>query len=421
MIIPSIDLMNGHAVQLVGGRELELDAGDPLPIAERFALAGEIAVVDLDAAIGGGDNRAAIESIIGRAECRVGGGIRDLAAARRWLDAGASKIVLGTAANATLLAQLPRARLIAALDAVDGEVVTHGWRTRTGRNILDCIAELRSHVAGFLITFVEREGRLGGTRLDLVPQLVAAAGDARVTIAGGVSTADEVAELDRLGADAQVGMALYKGHLHLADAFAAPLKSDRADGLWPTVVTDQHGVALGLAYSSGESLRTAFETRSGVYHSRRRGLWTKGASSGATQELLRVDTDCDRDTLRFTVRQSGSGFCHSGSATCWGANRGIAALARTIASRVAEAPPDSYTRRLLDDPALLRAKLLEEAGELSDAPDRESAAGEAADVLYFSLVRLAACGASLSDLEAQLDRRSLRVTRRRGAAKGETR
>ena len=215
--------------------------------------------------------------------------------------------------------------MIAALDAVDGEVVVDGWRTRTGRTIADRMAELRGRVGGFLVTFVEREGRLGGTAIDRVPALIAAAGSARVTIAGGVTTAEEVAALDRLGVDAQVGMALYTGALPLADAFAAPLVSDRPDGLWATVVCDPRGVLLGLAWSDRDSLRRAIDEGIGVYHSRRRGTWVKGETSGDRQDLLRVALDCDRDTVRFTVRQHGAGFCHAGTTTCFGPEVGSGA------------------------------------------------------------------------------------------------
>ena len=135
------------------------------------------------------------------------------------------------------------------------------------------------------------------------------------------------------------------------------------------------------------------------------------------QELLRVDLDCDRDALRFTVRQHGPGFCHLGCATCWGPARGLDALAATLAARVADAPSGSYTRRLLDDPALLRAKLVEEAGELGDATTPDHVAAEAADVVYFALVALARAGRSLADVEAILDRRARTLTRRPGDAK----
>ncbi len=417
MIIPSIDLQGGQTVQLVGGETLAIEAGDPRPIAARFGRTGEIATIDLDAALGRGSNAALIEDLCTRHDCRVGGGIRDEATARRWLDAGAAKIILGTAARPDLLARFPKERLIAALDARDGEVVTHGWTTRTGARIEDRIRELVPYVGGFLVTFVEREGRLGGTAMERVRPLVEAAGPARVTIAGGVTTAEEIAELDRLGADAQVGMALYTGRLGLAEAVAAPLVTDRPDGLWATVVVDERGLALGLCWSNAESLARALETGRGVYWSRRRGLWEKGRESGAVQELLRVDLDCDRDTLRFTVRQHGPGFCHLGCTTCWGPARGLDALAATLAARVAEAPSGSYTRRLLDDAALLRAKLVEEAGELGDATAPDHVAAEAADLVYFALVALARAGGSLADVEAILDRRARTLTRRPGDAK----
>jgi phosphoribosyl-AMP cyclohydrolase / phosphoribosyl-ATP pyrophosphohydrolase len=417
MIVPSIDLMDGQTVQLVGGKEHALDAGDPRPIAKRFALAGEIAVIDLDAALGSGSNAELVRDLVRIAPCRVGGGIRDLQTAVQWLDAGATKIVLGTAATPELLRQLPRERLVAALDADRGEVVVEGWRTNTGESILDRMRRLKGLVGGFLITFVEREGRLGGTNLDAVPELVEAAGDARVTIAGGITTPSDIARLDAMGADAQVGMALYTGRLDLGDAIAAPLRSDRPDGLWPTVITDESGVALGLAYSSAESLRQAVHSRRGVYHSRTRGLWIKGESSGDTQQLLRVDVDCDRDTLRFTVRQRGRGFCHLGTATCWGATRGLPALEARIAAQAASATAGSYTARLLSDPALLRSKLVEEADELAAARDRANVASEAADLLYFASVAMRRAGVGLADVAAELDQRGLRLTRRPGNAK----
>jgi phosphoribosyl-ATP pyrophosphohydrolase/phosphoribosyl-AMP cyclohydrolase len=417
MIVPSIDLRGGQTVQLIGGEKLAIEAGDPRPIAERFARVGEIAVIDLDAALSTGSNAALIEDLCARHACRVGGGLRDEATCRRWLDAGAARIILGTAATPALLSRLPRERLIAALDARDGEVVTHGWTTRTGANIADRIAELRPYVSGFLITFVEKEGRLGGTAMDRVQPLIDAAGDRRITFAGGVTTAEEIAALDRIGADAQVGMALYTGRLALADAFAAPLVSDRPDGLWATVVTDERGQALGLCWSNPESLARAIDTGRGVYWSRRRGLWEKGRESGHVQQLVRVDVDCDRDALRFVVRQHGPGFCHLGCATCWGPARGLDALGATLADRVADAPAGSYTRRLLDDPTLLASKLREEAGELAEARDPDHVAEEAADLLYFAAVALARAGKGWADVERALDRRALRVSRRAGDAK----
>ena len=180
-------------------RRSAIDAGDPRPIAERFRLAGDIAVIDLDAALGQGDNRGLIEDLVKMAPCRVGGGIRDVETAVRWLDAGADKIILGTAATPEILSQLPRERVIAALDAVRGEVVTHGWTTKTGATVEDRMAELRDLVGGFLVTFVEREGRMGGIDIEAITRLKAAAGSARLTVAGGFTTAEDIATADRAG------------------------------------------------------------------------------------------------------------------------------------------------------------------------------------------------------------------------------
>lgn len=413
MIIPSIDLMNGRAVQLRGGAEMVLDAGDPRPIAERFARVGEIAVVDLDAALGRGDNTALIEELCQIAPCRVGGGIRDADSALSWLERGATKVVLGTAARPEVLGRLPKDRTVVALDARDGEVVVDGWRRGTGRGILERVEELRELASGFLVTFVEREGRLGGTDLVRATQIVEAAVGARVTIAGGVTTTEEVAALDRVGADAQIGMALYTDRLPLAQAFCAPLRGD----MIPTVVCDPHGVALGLVYSDRESICRAIETGRGVYRSRTRGLWEKGATSGATQELIRIDADCDRDALRFTVRQAGSGFCHKETFTCFGKDAGLPALERRVLERAQETDARSYTGKLLKDEQRLANKLVEEAGELAAARGPEAVAWEAADLLYLATVTLARADVPWERVLRVLDGRAGAPPHRRDATR----
>jgi len=413
MIVPSIDIIGGSAVQLVGGREQALDAGDPIEIAKRFALAGEIAVVDLDAALGRGDSRAIIEQLCRVAPCRVGGGIRDVDTALHWLDAGAQKIVLGTAAEPDLLRKLPRDRVIVALDAEHDEVVVDGWRTKTGRRIEAEMQRLCPYVGGFLVTFVEREGRMQGVDLNRAQQLRDAAGDAALTVAGGIVSIGEIAALDDMSIDAQVGMALYTGRIDLADAIAAPLIAREPDQLWPTIVCDEHDTTLGLVWSNRESLRNAVATRSGVYFSRsRQQLWRKGETSGNTQELLNIAIDCDRDAMRFTVRQRGAGFCHNETPTCWGEDRGLTALQRRLQQRRVESIPGSYTQRLFDDPELLGEKLIEEAAELRNARCRKQIIHEAADVLYFMLTAMARADVSLAEVCAELDRRALRVRRR---------
>src|SRR2546428_677704 len=407
MIVPSIDLMEGRAVQLRGGRDFVLDGGDPLARLEEFAVAGEVAVVDVDAALGkgGGSNAALIREMVRRAPCRVGGGIRDLDTARAWLDAGAAKIMIGTAASPDFCAALPRERVIAAVDAERGQVVVEGWRTATGTPVPERIRELAPVVGGFLFTQVEKEGAMGGFDFQAVAAAVRAAGEVRLTAAGGITTATEIAELDRIGADAQVGMALYTGRLPLGEAVAAPLAkpvdSQGENSVWPTVVCDEWGHALGLVWSTRESLARAIAVRKGIYWSRsRQALWEKGATSGNTQELVRVDLDCDRDALRFTVRQRGAGFCHLDRRSCWPSGFDLDDLARTITERATRPEPGSGTAKLLADSALLAAKLQEEAEELGRAHERADVVHETADVLYLALVAVVRGGGTLAGVGA---------------------
>jgi phosphoribosyl-ATP pyrophosphohydrolase len=413
MIVPSIDIMNGRAVQLRGGKEFVLDGGDPVARLEEFSVAGEVAIVDLDAALGRGSNADLIRDLVRRAPCRVGGGIRDLASARRWLDAGAIQVMIGTAATPEFCAALPRDRVIAAVDAQRGEIVVDGWRTNTGVPVLERVRELAPVVGGFLFTQVDKEGAMAGFDGAAVEAVVRAATGARVTAAGGISSAAEVAELDALGADVQVGMALYTGKLPLGDAVAAPLAKPLAGDVWPTVVCDEAGRTLGLVWSTRESLARAVAERRGIYWSRSRGaLWVKGETSGNTQQLMRVDLDCDRDALRFTVRQGGAGFCHLNRRSCWSSEFDFADLERTVADRLTNPVAGSGTAQLLADPALLAAKLLEEAEELARADSPGDVVRETADVLYMALVALARGGGTLADVRAELARRHRAVNRR---------
>ena len=418
MIVPSIDIMGGRAVQLRRGREFVLDGGDPIERLEEFAVAGEVAVVDLDAALGQGSNAELIRGLVRRAPCRVGGGIRDFDTARRWLDAGAVQIMIGTAATPEFCGALPRERVIAAVDANHGEVVVEGWRKQTNVPVLERVRALAPVVSGFLFTQVEREGEMRGFDGGAVEAVVRAAEGARVTAAGGITTPAEVAELDRIGADAQVGMALYTGKLSLGDAVAAPLVKPLPGDVWPTVVCDEAGHTLGLVWSTRESVARAVAERRGIYWSRsRQCVWVKGETSGNTQQLMRVDLDCDRDALRFTVRQAGVGFCHLHRRSCWESQFDLADLERTLADRMARPVPESGTARLLADPGLLGEKLREEADELAEATSSEDTVRETADVFYMALVALARGGGTLADVRAELARRHRAVTRRPMAGK----
>jgi phosphoribosyl-ATP pyrophosphohydrolase/phosphoribosyl-AMP cyclohydrolase/histidinol dehydrogenase len=120
--------------------------------------------------------------------------------------------------------------------------------------------------------------------------------------------------------------------------------------------------------------------------------------------------------MRFVVRQRGTGFCHTGTWSCFDDDWGLNKLEKTIEKRVLSAPPGSYTKRLLDDPDLLRSKLVEEAAELAEA-EADQVVCEAADLFYFALVAMSRAGVDLAAVDQELDRRSRYLTRRPGDAK----
>lgn len=183
---------------------------------------------------------------------------------------------------------------------------------------------------------------------------------------------------------------------------------EKCGGLVPTVVCDAaDGRPRMLAYSSCESLEAAVREQIGVYWSRsRRRLWRKGETSGNTQRLIRIETDCDADTLIFYVDQRGP-TCHTGAERCFpGEPFTWETLAARISQRATTGAAGSYTRKLLGDPALLDAKILEEALEVTLARTKAEVAWECADLLYFMTVRMHTAGIRISDVMAQLEARA---------------
>lgn len=237
----------------------------------------------------------------------------------------------------------------------------------------------------------------------------------------GDPTPARVAELDRLGLDVLVDIRfLEQEPAWLADFFQFVLTSDRPDQLWPTVIVDELGLVLGLAYSNYASLLDAIANRRGTYWSRSRNeLWVKGATSGNEQRLLGLRLDCDRDALQFQVSQRGSGFCHLDTYSCFGHQRNIVRVIQRLNERCHSSDVESFTKKLVTNPAMLRAKLLEEAQELAEAQSKQEVAFEAADLLYFTLVKMVSAGVELPEVYGELARRMTRVIRRENKLESE--
>ncbi len=222
MLIPSIDLMGGKIVQLVQGEKKALEFDDFAPWVERFAKFPIVQLIDLDAAMGKGSNRALISHFCGALPCQVGGGIRTLDAARQLLSEGARKVIFGSALirdgyidsqfAGHLCVGLGPECLIFAIDTRGGKLAIRGWQQLADVTPLDMIRALDQQCSGFLYTHVETEGLMNGFPIDAVRPLRAAT-SRQLIAAGGITTQAEIDELDRMKVDAVVGMAIYTGRL----------------------------------------------------------------------------------------------------------------------------------------------------------------------------------------------------------------
>lgn len=406
MLIPSIDIMNGKAVQLKQGKEFVLQSErTPLELAKEFNRYGEVAVIDLDAALGKGNNRELIKEICRVCDVRVGGGIRDVDTGREFLKAGAKRLIVGTMATPEFLDKFSPQQVMVALDHKGEIVVDQGWENATGETIWARAERLAPYCAGFLATFVEGEGCLNGMDIEAIKGLKDKI-KGQLTVAGGIAETDEIVQISALGVDVQVGMALYTGRI---DPIEAVVKSIvfKEDGLVPTIVQDQTGQVLMMAYSSRDSLSRALREGKGIYFSRSRNeIWEKGLTSGNAQKLISCRVDCDRDCLLFTVVQENAA-CHNQTYSCFGGvtsdrKFSLPELFETIQSRKNSGSSKSYTATLLSDRRLLLKKIMEEAYEVVSYSSKENLRWEIADLIYFASVLAVDEGLEWRDIEAEL-------------------
>jgi phosphoribosyl-ATP pyrophosphohydrolase/phosphoribosyl-AMP cyclohydrolase len=421
MVIASIDIQGGKVVQLKQGSELVLERDKPAELAEEFDRYGEVAVIDLDAAMGKGSNTDILRSLLRKARCRVGGGIKSPGQARELVSLGAEKIIVGSmafrkagsfAVNREFLAEMARAlgreRLIVAVDARRAggnsyEIVADGWKSPTGLDLIGAAREAQEFCGEFLFTCVDREGTMGGIDMEPVRALRQAVSSG-ITAAGGVASLEEIEAIAALGCDAQLGMALYTGKISLADAFVRSLNWKKAD-LLPLIAQNRDGQVLMTGFADREAAAESFKRGNLCFHSRSRGrLWMKGEHSGNTLKLLRMRADCDRDAILATVEAAGP-VCHTGAFSCFETGRrySLEFLQDIIADRFRDPAPGSYTATLDDE--LVREKVMEEAEELCAAASHDEIVWEAADLLYFAMVLATRSGISVEEILNELDRR----------------
>jgi len=228
VLIPCIDLQGGQAVQLIHGRKRELAVADVFGLLKKFKEYPWLHIVDLDAAMGKGQNDDLARELCRRArkvfemKVRVGGGIRTVSRAEQIAAWGANQIIVGSAAfhggkvDIRFLGQLKkkvrRKQIIIALDTAHGQITIHGWRKRIALQAERVMAQLEPFCAGFLCTDVDREGTMTGANLQWFGKLREATSHP-IIAAGGIKTRREIAALEKMEMDAAVGMAMYKNRL----------------------------------------------------------------------------------------------------------------------------------------------------------------------------------------------------------------
>src|ERR1700733_14433830 len=224
MLIPSIDLMGGKIVQLVQGERKALESENFEEWIARFSAVSLVPLIDLDAAIGTGNNRTLIHEFSKRLPCQVGGGLRSVRDAEEMLATGALRVILGSALiregapDAAFAEEAARAvgpeKLVFAIDSKQGRVAIRGRREVTAVTPVEMMAALENWCGAFLYTHIDTEGLMGGMPLDTVRQLREAT-RRQLIVAGGITTSEEVAQMDAMKVDAVVGMAIYTGKMRL--------------------------------------------------------------------------------------------------------------------------------------------------------------------------------------------------------------
>ena len=222
MLIPSIDLMGGKIVQLVQGERKALEFRNFAEWVDRFRKFPMVQVIDLDAAMGNGSNRVLVKDLCAELPCQVGGGLRTLEKARAALSNGARKAIIGSSLFSVegvntefakaLAEELGPERLIFAVDSRAGFVSVKGWKQSTRLRPADAMQQLDAFCSAFLYTHIDTEGLMQGFPFEVLDDLRSAT-HRKLIVAGGITTSEEIAGLDRMGIDAVVGMAIYTGTL----------------------------------------------------------------------------------------------------------------------------------------------------------------------------------------------------------------
>ena len=452
-IITCLDIDNGRVVKGVNFINLK-DAGDPVVIAKAYNEQGadEIVLLDINASY---EKRGTMLRLVKKVAnivsipLTVGGGIRTVEDFRQMLEMGADKVSIGSAAvkNPNLILETSRKfgskKVVIAIDVkkVDDEyhVYIQGGKKDTGLEAISWAREVEKLGAGeILLTSMDADGTKKGYDIEITKKISDAV-DIPVIASGGAGKMEDFLEAFTIGgAHAALAASLFhfkevdigelKDYLYgegvnirRGNSDMELLKEIKFDekGLIPAIVQDiKTKEVLMMAYMNEESLKKTLETNKTWFWSRsRQELWNKGATSGNIQKVVKVDYDCDGDSLLVQVEQSGAA-CHTGEKSCFynsifkttekGAvgSEVLEQLYKIIDDRKVNPVEGSYTKYLFDKGIdKILKKIGEESAEVIIAaknPDKEAIVYETSDLIYHLFVLLREKEIPLEDIYKEL-------------------
>jgi len=370
-VMVTCDLYNGKPTLVKSGKVMEHHSNEDINKALEFiSVFPDILVVDLNGAMGEGNNRKLIKENATKYYTHCGGGLRTIEDIQDVLSASARRIVVSTNISKDFIDRIPKERLIVELSINENnQILTHGRKGFNNNNLLEVLDYLsKLGVEAISVTFHKTEGHLSGIdriHVSNVYNILSNYKFEKIYIAGGISTIDDIKFIWSLGCIPQLGSALWKKHILVGDIYCAMLSATDESEI-PAIIQSNDGKVKGLIYMNKQSIMKTCEDRLLWRYSRRhRRIMLKGESSGNIQKILKMSVDCDSDTLLITV-DSSKPFCHTGNTSCFSLQTSIKGNLIDLMNHISHASkdPSGYSNRMIKYPGLALMKTMEEFWEV---------------------------------------------------------
>ena len=353
-------------------------------------------------------NRSIIKNLAQKYHIFTGGGLRSLNDIEDMLKSSVRRCVLATGDD-SLLIQIPKQRLIVEISINEqSEVLIHGRHTNTHINIITRIHQLiQIGVHAISITFVQTEGHLSGIPRKQIQELMVQIPEdiRKIYIAGGISTLDDLEFLWSFSrVIPQLGSAIWKNKLSIGTIFNSMINFDD-NGIVTAIIQDVNGLVKGLCYMNRQSIEQTCQQRKLYRYSRKlKRVIMKGETSGDIQQIIKINLDCDSDSMLITV-DAKYPFCHTGDHTCFNLQTSVKANIATIADHIkTKINSDSYSGVMQRNPQLALAKVMEEFWEIM-ASDQDNQICECSDLFVHLVMYLNGIGVTMEDIFNELNAR----------------